>query len=561
MKMLFNCLLVMLSLFPLPGISQQTELISDLTSSSQSSFPSGFTFLDNKMFFAASSWSAGSEDRELYVSDGTTAGTLLLKDIIPGISSCPDKLIEYDNYIYFVISDSSNGVLVHRPWVTDGTMNGTYPLLPLATTAKGYTMEFDPLISPEKLFVYRNGFVYFKGRKDNAANDFAIFKSDGSFAGTLIAAELPNTSVTPNLIEGPLRYNDSLYFSGTSNGSGQSCLYKFSGTLNSITLVKQDISIHPEFGSIQYDNKLFFCGEQSNGAEVWVTDGTSGGTYELSDLRTDSGLGSWPGSFIRLNDCILFIASSNGTAIELYSIDSAGVNLAPTSISTISFIPLAYRSNYFTRYAGKLFFTGNDFLNGTEVWSTNGTTAGTAMAVDLFPGTQGSDPQQFIRYCGDLYFSATNPNNGNSNALFRTDGSAAGTQLIPGTAANPFGSRNVIEKFVFNGVLFFNGKYDGSIGNELYAFDAGCAASQPDEIPASTVSCSPNPCTDILTIRSSQEAIDYLEVIDMQGRKLISQVPDNGFSSAISFGSCPAGIYLIRVQINGSWMTRKAIKL
>ena len=147
--------------------AQNPVLVSDIATGSSSS-PSDFVLLDNKIFFAASVWNGGIEDRELYSSDGTASGTQLFLDLWPNGSSSPDKLIVYDYHIYFIVADSSAGNIVYRPWVSDGTTWGTFPLLQNPVTPDGYTMQIDPFVSPDKIFTYYKGFVYFCAKKDNA---------------------------------------------------------------------------------------------------------------------------------------------------------------------------------------------------------------------------------------------------------------------------------------------------------------------------------------------------------------------------------------------------------
>jgi ELWxxDGT repeat protein len=60
---------------------------------------------------------------ELMISDGTPAGTLLLRDINPGpASSDPTDLTKVGDRVYFIADDGEHGPEL---WVTDGTSGGT----------------------------------------------------------------------------------------------------------------------------------------------------------------------------------------------------------------------------------------------------------------------------------------------------------------------------------------------------------------------------------------------------------------------------------------------------
>ncbi len=61
--------------------------------------PANYLLVDNTMYFVADSATYG---RELWKSDGTASGTVLVADINPGSSSSnPTNLSIYDNRLFF----------------------------------------------------------------------------------------------------------------------------------------------------------------------------------------------------------------------------------------------------------------------------------------------------------------------------------------------------------------------------------------------------------------------------------------------------------------------------
>ena len=82
----------------------------------------------------------------------------------------------------------------------------------------------------------------------------------------------------------------------------------------------------------------------------------------------------------------------------------------------------------------EFFFIGDDPSNGTELWHSDGTPAGTAIARDIVPGAGGSDPDFLTRYHGNLLFAATDPARGTE--LWSSDGTRHGTRpvadIVPG---------------------------------------------------------------------------------------------------------------------------------
>lgn len=66
--------------------------------------------------------------------------------------------------------------------------------------------------------------------------------------------------------------------------------------------------------------------------------------------------------------------------------------------------------------------------NGTELWKTDGTTAGTVLVKDIFAGAFDSSPTFLQELNGAIIFSAEDATNGTE--LWKTDGTTAGTVLV-----------------------------------------------------------------------------------------------------------------------------------
>src|SRR5215472_9379010 len=71
---------------------------------------------------------------ELWVTDGTTAGTSMLLDINPGYaSSNPSDIVSLGNGK--ALFSASNGTTGYELWITDGTAAGTYMVKDINPTA------------------------------------------------------------------------------------------------------------------------------------------------------------------------------------------------------------------------------------------------------------------------------------------------------------------------------------------------------------------------------------------------------------------------------------------
>jgi len=102
-----------------------------------------------------------------------------------------------------------------------------------------------------------------------------------------------------------------------------------------------------------------------------------------------------------------------------------------------------------------VYFRGNDSIHGVELWRTDGTPQGTYMVGDLVNGTAGSAPGEFASVDSLLFFTG---NTGSS--LYRSDGTSQGTFSIAGF--------QIVRGLTgFNGKLYFSAGVNNT-GEELW---------------------------------------------------------------------------------------------
>src|SRR4051812_18718768 len=97
-------------------VAQTFRLIKPITSSSS---PSGQTTSNGKVFFSASD---NQPNFELWVTDGTPGGTVMLKDFHAPAGSRPQNFTDVNGTMFFTAEDASNG---RELWKSDGTPGGT----------------------------------------------------------------------------------------------------------------------------------------------------------------------------------------------------------------------------------------------------------------------------------------------------------------------------------------------------------------------------------------------------------------------------------------------------
>ncbi|XXF80127.1 hypothetical protein P2318_10360 [Myxococcaceae bacterium GXIMD 01537] len=112
------------------GTRAGTGMVKDIVPGPESSSPRDLQVLGGRLFFAAEGGQAG---RELWVSDGTAKGTRLFKDLEPGAgSSSPRDLLSTQGWLFFSAETAGHG---REVWVSDGTVAGTVQLDDIAPGA------------------------------------------------------------------------------------------------------------------------------------------------------------------------------------------------------------------------------------------------------------------------------------------------------------------------------------------------------------------------------------------------------------------------------------------
>ncbi len=212
---------------------------------------------------------------------------------------------------------------------------------------------------------------------------------------------------------------------------------------------------------INFNNTLYFrARDATNGYELWKSDGTTAGTVLLKDINpgTDS---SDPDDFFNFKNTLYFVAGDAPTAMN------CGRAMAPqrarfylrTFILGLTIKTLRTSSTSTTPYISKPMT-----VNGIELWKSDGTAAGTVLLKDINPGTNTSDPENFININNTLYFQADDGTNGYE--LWKSDGTAAGTVLLKDI--NPGTNNSDLSNFInFNNTLYFTAR-DATNGIELW---------------------------------------------------------------------------------------------
>src|ERR1700730_14463924 len=85
----------------------------------------------------------------------------------------------------------------------------------------------------------------------------------------------------------------------------------------------------------------------------------------------------------------------------------------------------------------RVYFSATDAENGTEPWTTDGTSAGTALLADLCPGSCSSQPRFLCAVRGTMVVCAYAASHNGNPSLWRSDGTTAGTSVLAAADGGP----------------------------------------------------------------------------------------------------------------------------
>lgn len=411
MKKYCTYLMYLLFCFAINAQAQSLRLFKDINTK-QPSYTLGLGYVStityhNELYFVLREDNYGAE---LWKTDGTTNGTHMLKDIYPGNNdSGPNGFTILNDTLYFFASDREHG---RELWRTDGTESNTLMVADLRAGLASFVAGSE--------MVAVNNLLFFVGY--NGTSTGALYASDGTGPGTHLVF-----SAHPQALIG-------------GSGIGYKWLFP-------------------------YNNKLlFFSNDSTFGYELYISDGTSSGTHLVKDINPSTGSYIDHSStnnprFTQCNNAVYFFATDSVHGNEVWKTD--GTDTGTYILKDIN--PGIFTSNpsNFTAYNNLLFFSSNDGIHGYEPWISDGTNSGTLLLKDIYPGSN-----LYGNYLNTaLTYGATNILNGiffflandsiHGFGLWKTDGTAAGTQLVNDILVDASSGNNLIMAGIHDSLLVF----------------------------------------------------------------------------------------------------------
>lgn len=347
-------------------LQQGSKLLSydKVTQTTESLMPNGtvmqsapYAVAGGKLVFNA--WVTTNPGQELYVTDGTLAGTGLLKDILPGTAeSQPRNFMQFGNRVVF--STLTAGNASQELWITDGTTAGTTKIRDMS-----YVVNYGSAVL--------NGRLYFQGA--STGTGAMIWSTDGVTASQ-VAAIIPQEA---NLTT----YGDWVYFNGDATNAA---LSNRSGSVTGFELLR------------------------TNGTVTEIA-------YDINSTVNNS---SWskPTNLAVFNNELYFSANDGTHGAELMKFNGSTVTLIKDEVPGAG-SSSPWHMNVFN---GKLYYSAQDSIGSRELYSSDGTSVGSGLLAEIFPGSvvcgpmdfmcfggpNSGDPRLFTQFDGKLIFSAVN---------------------------------------------------------------------------------------------------------------------------------------------------------
>lgn len=373
-----------------------------------------------------------------FVTDGTLGGTDLHPGTLVGFNSnaTPILLGQIGGSYIFAADDGTHGVEL---WKTDGSASGTTRITDI-NSGFGWSVQpqYGAAVLNDKLLFVAN----------TAASGAELWATNGSSDGTVLVKDIEagsgsafaagNSTQRTFFLLSALS-GGRVIFPARTTATGVE-LWITDGSTSGTQLLKDILpgaqsSVDTSLSGVVTNSKAalaFAANDGANGTELWITNGTTGGTVMLADINPGAS-SSNPGNFAAVPAGALGVVFSATTAAhgnEYWFYNGA------TTTEVLDIVPGANSSSprdfeFVTFPAVKVFFSASTVAAGRELWISDGSGGGTSMVKDILSGVEDGWPSGMTAVNSrKVIFSACSKPSLEDCEPWVSDGTALGTQLL-----------------------------------------------------------------------------------------------------------------------------------
>lgn len=440
------------------------NLVKDIRPGPGSSEPVPLGYLPNGLVMKADDGTGVGPD--LWITDGTSSGTVMIWDFSGGILRGGSAVVHFNGVPEVIFTGNDIYGIGAEPWLTDGTPGGTRPLIDLNPQSSSRYPENYVDLGPG----FGNQVVF---AADDGIHEVEPWISDGSVAGTRLLADLDKAANGPGTRSSDpgatFRFGGTLRFDADDGLAGRE-LWSTNGSASGTSL---DLEMRPgPLGSapaelVAMGDRTFFTADDLNGnRKLWMRVRNGAPTVVTSQNHVFSD----PTDLTVVNEVLYFVATNTANGTELWR-----SNGTPNLTFPVDIVPGSGSSEpqQLTAFKNRLYFQATDPSLGRELWVRwEGRGNTTQLVIDLLPGIDGAYPDQFTVLGDRLLFRATGPN---GRELWSTDGTAAGTVNLVDLQGPGDGNPRWLQR-AGDRVFFAAG--DGIHGRELWVTDGTSAGTR-----------------------------------------------------------------------------------
>ena len=338
---------------------------------------------------------AANANKELWKSDGTTTGTVHVKDFVrstvTGGPSSAKYLTESHGKLYFAAAENPNAD--RELWVSDGTRQGTMPTKQVISGPVAW--------EPSSFIETADGMVF---KAEEAGGVQQLWKLSSDTNALIRLTDLKRNA--RNVFD----VGDAIFFTADHpTGGGATELWKTDGTTQGTAHIKSFQGRGSPSQLTSFDGTLYFEVDE----DIWKSDGTPEGTVQAVDRP--GGQENGFSGVLTIGDSLYFTSRDTMTGNSaLWSADATTGEVTRAADLTREFSSA-------TDVDGVLFY-----MNGHELWKSDGTQHGTMLVADYWPDDT-IEPHSLVDVAGTLFFYCQRPSHGARALAIRWHGTRNGS--------------------------------------------------------------------------------------------------------------------------------------